>query len=150
MASSIENVNREFGKCGLIRFLRVKKTSFMQNRLSKSIPFLVISIGLCIFGIMQTSYADNPETYSLSFDWYGIRLILIVLGILLGGLIIKPIRGFFGAMGGGFVGLFVAAWISNNSPEGFMNFIIMGSMPTAIFGGIVGILAQIHKSSREE
>jgi hypothetical protein len=122
----------------------------IRKRLFEQIPFLAVGMGLFVFGVWQKSYADNPETYSLSFDWYGIRLILIVLGILLGGLIIKPIRGFFGAMGGGFVGLFVAAWIGSNSPEGFMNFIIMGSMPTAIFGGIVGILAQIHKSSREE
>jgi hypothetical protein len=122
----------------------------MQKKLSKKIPFLIISMDLYIFGIRQTSYADIPETYSVSFDWYGIRLILIVLGILLGGLIIKPIRGFFGAMGGGFAGLFGAALIGSNSMEGFVQFIIMGSIPTAIFGSVVGILAQIHKSSRDE
>jgi hypothetical protein len=122
----------------------------MLKRLFNKIPRLAVSIGLFVFGFRQTGRADNAETYTFSFDWYGIRLIFVVLGILLGGLIIKPIRGFFGAMGGGFVGLFMAAWIGGNSPEGFMNFIIMGSIPTAIFGGVVGILAQIHKSSREE
>jgi len=118
----------------------------MQNRLFKKIPFLAVSAGLAVFGIWQASFAKNTETYSFSFDWYGIRLIFVVLGILLGGLIIKPIRGFFGAIGGGFVGLFTAAWIGNNSLEGFINFIIVGSIPTAILGGIAGILAQVYKS----
>ncbi len=127
-----------------------EKNIFMRKRLLNKIPFLAVTMGLFIFGIWQTGHADNAETYSFAFDWYGIRIIFVVLGILLGGLIIKPIRGFFGAMGGGFAGLFAAGWIGSNSPEGFMNFIIMGSIPTAIFGGIVGILAHIHKSSRDE
>jgi hypothetical protein len=128
----------------------VKKTFFMRKRLFNKIPRLAVSIGLFVFGVWQTGRADNAETYTFSFDWYGIRLIFVVLGILLGGLIIKPIRGFFGAIGGGFAGLFAAAWIGNNSPEGFMQFLITWSIPTALFGGIVGILAQIHKSSRDE
>ena len=122
----------------------------MRKKLFNKIPFLAVTLSLFIFWIWQTAHADNAETYSFSFDWLGIRLILIVLGILLGGLIIKPIQGFFGAMGGGFAGLFAAAWIGSNSAEGFMQFIITGSIPTAIFGSIVGILSQIHKSSREE
>jgi hypothetical protein len=122
----------------------------MRKILFKKILFLVVSTALVLFGTWLTSYAENTETYSFSFDWYGIRLIFVVLGILLGGLIIKPIRGFFGAMGGGLAGLFAAAWIGNNSPEGCMQFLITWSIPTAIFGGIVGILAQIHKSSRDE
>ena len=131
-------------------FAGSKKEIFMRKRPFKRIPFLVISLSLFIFGIWQIGHAENAETYSFSFDWFGVRLILIVLGILLGGLIIKPIRGFFGAMGGGFAGLFAAAWIGGNSSEGFMQFIIKGSIPTALFGSIVGILAQIYKSSREE
>ena len=122
------------------------KDSFMRKKPFKKIPFLAVSAGLVVFGIWQASFAENTETYSFSFDWYGIRLIFVVLGILLGGLIIKPIRGFFGAIGGGFTGLFTAAWIGNNSLEGFMNFIIIGSIPTAILGGIAGILTQIYKS----
>jgi hypothetical protein len=118
----------------------------MRKRLFKKIPLLFVSTGLVVFGIWQTCRAENVEAYSFSFDWYGIRLIFVVMGILLGGLIIKPIRGFFGAIGGGFAGLFLAAWIGNNSHGGFMNFIIMGSIPTAILGGIAGILAQIYKS----
>lgn len=122
----------------------------MRNKLFNKIPFLVVSICLFVFGVWQTGHADNAEAYSFSFDWYGIRLSLAVLGILLGGMIIKPIRGFFGALGGGFAGLFLAAWIGSNSFEEFRHLIITGSIPTALLGGIVGILAQIHKSSRDE
>jgi hypothetical protein len=122
----------------------------MRKRLFKRIPPLAVSVGLFVFGIWEIGYAEGTETYSFSFDWLGVRLILIVVGILLGGLIVRPVRGFFGAMGGGFVGLFAAAWIGSNSTEGFMQFIITGSIPTALFSGFVGILAQIHKSSRDE
>jgi|WetSurMetagenome_2_1015567.scaffolds.fasta_scaffold225983_2 hypothetical protein len=122
----------------------------MRKKLLKKTPLLIIGVSLFVFGACQVCHAESAKTYSLSFEWYGIRLIFIVLGTLLGGLIIKPIRGFFGAIGGGFAGLFAAAWIGNNSPQGFMDFMIMGSMPTAIFGGVVGVLAQIHKSSRDE
>jgi hypothetical protein len=72
------------------------------------------------------------------------------LGILLGGLIIKPIRGFFGAIGGGFIGLVTAALVVNISPGESMNFIKTGAIPTAVFGMVVGILAHIHKKSRGE
>jgi hypothetical protein len=122
----------------------------MGKNLLRKILFLVSSTGLLIAAAQQKGYADNAETYSFSFDWYGIRLIFVVLGILLGGLIIKPIRGFFGAIGGGLVGLFATAWFSSASPEEFRQLIVTGSLPTALFGGIVGILAQIHKSSRDE
>jgi hypothetical protein len=122
------------------------KNFFMRKKLFRKILFLSVGTGLVIFGIWQTCHAESAEIYSFTFDWYGVRLIFVVLGILLGGLIIKPIRGFFGAIGGGFTGLFVAAWIGNNSLEGLMNFIIIGSIPTAILGGLAGILAQIYKS----
>jgi hypothetical protein len=121
----------------------------MRKRLLNKIPFLAVTMGLFIFGICRTGHADNAETYSFAFDWYGIRLIFVVLGILFGGLIINRIRGFFGAMGGDFAGLFTAGWIGGNSPEGFTNLIIMGSIPIAILGGVVGILAQMYKSYRK-
>ena len=120
----------------------MRKTGLMK------IIFAVISTGFFI-ETRQTAWADNSEWFSYA-SYSGIRLGLISLGILLGGLTIKPIRGFFGAIGGGFVGLVAAALIGSTSPGESMNFIKTGAIPTAIFGIIVGILAQIHKTSRGE
>lgn len=121
----------------------MRKTGLMK------IIFAVISIVFFIEA-QRTAWADKNEGFSFVFDWSGIRLGLISLGILLGGLTIKPIRGFFGAIGGGFIGLVTAALVVNISPGESMNFIKTGAIPTAIFGIIVGILAQIHKTSRGE
>jgi hypothetical protein len=122
----------------------------MRKLFNNKIPFLFFFTFLFIFSVCPTSFADNTEIYSFAFDWYGVRLIFVVLGILLGGLIIKPIRGFFGALGGGLAGLLAVAWFGSSTHEEFWRLIIIGSVPTAIFGGIVGILAHIHKSTREE
>jgi hypothetical protein len=122
----------------------------MRKRLFNKIPFLVVTVGFSVIGSWQNGHADSTETFSYLFDWNGIRLILVTLGILLGGLIIKPIQGFFGALGGGLAGLLAVAWFGSSTHEEFRHLLIIGSVPTAIFGGIVGILAHIHKSTREE